>query len=50
MLYTSDIGKACDLLTSRGVSVGPIEEDRQGTRHFMMRDLDGNEVEVTEEP
>lgn len=50
MLYASNIEKARDLLASRGVSVGPIEEDRQGTRHFMMRDLESNELEVTEDP
>lgn len=50
MLYASKIEKARDLLTSRGVSVSPIAEDRQGTRHFTMRDLESNELEVTEEP
>jgi catechol 2,3-dioxygenase-like lactoylglutathione lyase family enzyme len=50
ILYTSNIEKARDLLTSRGVSVSPIEEDQQGTHYFIMRDLEGNEIEVTEEP
>jgi hypothetical protein len=30
--------------------VGALEEDRQGTRYFEMRDLEGNVVEVAEEP
>ena len=50
ILYTTDIRKAMDRLSSRGVSVMPIESDRQGTRYFVMRDLEGNEIEVTEEP
>ena len=50
MLYASNIEKARDLLISRGVSVTPIAEDRPGTRFFTMRDLESNEVEVTEEP
>ena len=50
MLYASNIEKARDFLNSRGVSVAPIAEDRQGTRYFTMRDLESNEIEVTEEP
>ena len=50
ILYATNIGKAIDLLSSRGVSVTPLESDRQGTRYFVMRDLEGNEIEVTEEP
>jgi hypothetical protein len=34
----------------RGVNVGPIETDRQGTRYFAMQDLEGNAIEVSEEP
>jgi hypothetical protein len=29
---------------------GPIEKDRQGTQYFEMRDLEGNVIEVSEEP
>lgn len=50
ILYATNIGKANDLLSSRGVPVTPIESDRQGTRYFVMRDLEGNEIEVSEEP
>jgi catechol 2,3-dioxygenase-like lactoylglutathione lyase family enzyme len=50
MLYTSHIEKARDFLIARGVSVGEIQQDRQGTRFFEMRDLEGNVIEITEEP
>jgi|SRR5579871_3598545 catechol-2,3-dioxygenase len=50
MLYASNVEKARDALLSRGVSVGAIEVDRQGTHYFLMRDLDGNQIEITEEP
>jgi predicted enzyme related to lactoylglutathione lyase len=50
ILYSTNIGKANDQLSSRGVSVTPIESDTQGTRYFVMRDLEGNEIEVSEEP
>jgi hypothetical protein len=50
MLYASNIGKAREVLGSRGVNVGGIQEDRQGTQYFEMRDLEGNVIEVAEEP
>lgn len=50
ILYAANIDKAKDQLSSRGVGVTPIESDRQGTRYFVMRDLEGNEIEITEEP
>lgn len=50
MLYASNIGKAREVLGSRGVNVGGIQEDRQGTHYFEMRDLEGNVIEVSEEP
>ncbi len=50
MLYASNVKKARELLGSRGVSVGDIQEDRQGTHYFQMRDLEGNLIEVSEEP
>ena len=50
VLYSTNIGKANDQLSSRGVSVTPIASDPQGTRYFVMRDLEGNEIEVSEEP
>jgi len=50
MFYASKIGKARDLLSSRGVNVGTLEKDRQGTHYFEIRDLEGNLIEVSEEP
>jgi hypothetical protein len=50
MLYASKIGKARDLLSSRGVNVGALQKDRQGTHYFEIRDLEGNLLEVSEEP
>jgi len=50
MLYTGAIEKAHGWLNARGVPVGPIATDRQGTRYFSMQDLEGNPIEVSEEP
>ena len=50
MLYSGALEKAHGWLNSRGVSVGPILTDRQGTRYFAMQDLEGNPLEVSEEP
>ena len=37
MLYASDVKKAREVLSSRAVNVGDIQQDRQGTRYFEMR-------------
>jgi hypothetical protein len=50
MLYASNVNKAREWLASRGVNVGALQEDRQGTHYFEMRDLEGNVIEVSEEP
>jgi hypothetical protein len=50
MLYASNVRKAREVLGSRGVNVGDIQEDRQGTHYFEMRDVEGNVIEVCEEP
>jgi len=49
-IYASNVKKAREVLGSRGVNVGDIQEDRQGTHYFQMRDLEGNLIEVSEEP
>ena len=36
-------------MAARGVHVGAIELDRQGTRYFQVRDPEGNEIEVVQE-
>ena len=48
ILYASNILKAREVLGSRGVIVGEVQEDRQGTHYFEMRDLEGNFIEVSE--
>jgi len=50
ILFTKRIGKMKSLLSGRGVDVGPIEQDRQGTRYFELHDPEGNAIEVVEEP
>jgi hypothetical protein len=34
---------------ARGVQVGNVEQDRQGTHYFQVRDPEGNVIEVVEE-
>jgi catechol 2,3-dioxygenase-like lactoylglutathione lyase family enzyme len=50
MLYSSNLKKAREFLASRGVNVTNIQQDRQGTHYFEMRDPEGNVIEITEEP
>jgi hypothetical protein len=50
LLYTQNLKKARDFLSSRGVNVGEIQQDRQSTHYFEMTDLEGNVVEISEEP
>jgi catechol 2,3-dioxygenase-like lactoylglutathione lyase family enzyme len=50
LLYSSNVKKAREFLNSRGVSVGEIQQDRQGTHYFEMRDLEGNVIEISDEP
>src|SRR5262245_42706917 len=49
-IFTDNIKKAHDLLEARGVVVGPIQNDRQGTHYFEFRDADENLLEVSQEP
>ncbi len=50
MLNSGSLTKAREFLISRGVNVGEIQEDRQGTHFFEMRDLEGNLIEISEVP
>jgi catechol 2,3-dioxygenase-like lactoylglutathione lyase family enzyme len=50
LLFTSNAKKAKELLNSRGVSVTEIQQDAQGTLHFEFHDLEGNVIDVSEEP
>ncbi len=38
IFFTKKIGKMRDIMAARGVKVGTIERDRQGTRYFQVRD------------
>jgi|SRR5579862_1167616 len=49
-LFTAKLKKAWEFLNTRGVTIGPIQEDRQGTHYFEVRDLEGNTIEISEEP
>jgi len=48
MLRSSNLKKAREVLISRGVNVNEIQQDRQGTHYFEMRDLEGNVIEINE--
>ncbi len=50
MLNSGSLRKAREFLISRGVNVGEIQQDRQGTHFFEMRDLEGNVIEISEVP
>jgi catechol 2,3-dioxygenase-like lactoylglutathione lyase family enzyme len=50
LLFTPNIKKAREYLTSKGTSIGEIERDAQGTQFFEIRDPEGNVLEITEEP
>ena len=50
ILDTRNAAKAREWLLARGVEVGPVQTDRQGTHYIEMRDLEGNSIEICEEP
>ncbi len=50
MLFTKKIGRIRNVLAARGVAAGAVEQDRQGIRHFEIRDPEGNAIEVVEQP
>ena len=50
ILDTRNAAKAREWLLARGVEVGPVQTDRQGTHYVEMRDLEGNTIEICEEP
>jgi hypothetical protein len=49
-LYCSSAKKAREFLASRAVTVSEIQQDSQGTHYFEMRDMEGNRIEICEEP
>lgn len=50
ILFTKRIGRMKHVLSARGIDVGPLQQDRQGTRYFEIYDPEGNAIEVVEEP
>jgi catechol 2,3-dioxygenase-like lactoylglutathione lyase family enzyme len=50
MFDTGNVQKAREWLLARGVNVGPVQTDGQGTRYCEMYDLDNNMIEICEEP
>ena len=49
ILFAKSIRKMKEVLSARGIAVGAIEQDRQGTRYFEIHDPEGNAIEVVEE-
>jgi hypothetical protein len=49
-LYCSSAQKARERLAARAVAVSEILQDSQGTHYFEMRDMEGNLIEICEEP
>jgi|SRR6476659_9746132 catechol 2,3-dioxygenase-like lactoylglutathione lyase family enzyme len=50
IMDTASAAKAREWLLARGVEVGPVQTDRQGTHFVEMRDLENNMIEICEEP
>ena len=48
IFYAKKIEKTRDILRSRGIEVGSIVRDRQGTRFFEIHDPEGNAIEFVE--
>lgn len=49
ILFTKKISRMKGVLSARGIDVGPIEQDRQGTCYFEIHDPEGNTIAVVEE-
>jgi hypothetical protein len=49
IIFTGEIATAHEHLSSRGVDVGPLQQDSGGNHFFRFRDLDGNELEACQE-
>jgi catechol 2,3-dioxygenase-like lactoylglutathione lyase family enzyme len=48
--YASNVKKTRQYLVTRDILVGEIQQDGQGTHYFEFQDLEGNKIEVCEEP
>lgn len=49
-LFSPNLKKAREHLLSRGVLVGEIHQDGQGTNFFETQDIEGTAIEISEEP
>jgi catechol 2,3-dioxygenase-like lactoylglutathione lyase family enzyme len=49
-LFTSNLKKAREHLISHDVLVDEVQQDGQGTHFFTARDIEGNAIEISEEP
>jgi hypothetical protein len=49
IIFSDRLKKAYELLSSRGVLAGPIQEDSQ-TQFFEIRDLEGHPIQICKEP
>lgn len=49
VIFCQKLKKGCEQLTSRGVSVGPIQ-DGGDTQFFEIRDTEGNVIQICKEP
>ncbi len=50
ILFTKKIEAGHSDFSSKGINVGPIQSDSGGNRFFRFKDLEGNEIEVCQEP
>ena len=50
IFYAKNLQKAHQWLTGRGVAVQPATADSGGNRFFKFQDLEGNGIEVCDEP
>ena len=50
IFWANNVVKCRDKLSSLGINAGPVQQDRQGTHFFEFRDIEGNVIEVCEEP
>jgi catechol 2,3-dioxygenase-like lactoylglutathione lyase family enzyme len=50
ILFTKRIEACRDEFASRGIRVGPIQQDSGGNSFFQFEDVDGNSIEVCIEP
>lgn len=49
LLYCTNLKDAAELLSSRGISLGAVQEDGDGSRYFFIQDPDGNKLQILEE-